>query len=72
MTTATNEACIWWLHGNCYFMGEGMAILIGYKFVKGGFLVGEMSKLLAIGWDYCQIPSVSHKGSYLMGVTNQH
>ena len=31
--------------------------------IKVNFLVGEMSKFLAIGWDSVPVPKVSDKGS---------
>ena len=46
-------------------MGEEMTLLIrgDVSLLRGNFLVGKMSKCLAIGWDYPPIPRVSHKGS---------
>ena len=65
MAAATNEAIISWLHENCHCMGEGITLLIGedVNWLREIFLVGEMSKILAVGWDSPPISRVSHKGS---------
>ena len=42
MTTATNGACMGWLHENCYLMAEGMTLSIGgdVNLLREAFLVG--------------------------------
>ena len=51
MTAATNEDCIGWLLENCCLMGEEMRLLTAkdLNLLKGIFLMGEMSKFLAVG-----------------------
>ena len=51
MTMATNETCRGWLNENFYLMGEGMTLLIeeDVNLLRGIYLVGEMSKFLAVG-----------------------
>ena len=50
MTAATNEDCIGWLLENCSLMGEEMKLLIAkdLNLLREIFLIGEMSKFLAI------------------------
>ena len=51
MTAATNEDCIGWLLENCCLMGEEMKLLTAkdLNLLRGIFLMGEMSKFLAVG-----------------------
>ena len=51
MTAATNEDCIGWLLENCCLMGEEMKLLTvkDLNLLRGIFLMGEMSKFLAVG-----------------------
>ena len=51
MTAATNEDYIGWLLENCCLMGEEMKLLTAkdLNLLRGIFLMGEMSKFLAIG-----------------------
>ena len=51
MTAATNEECIGWLLENCYLKGEEMKLLTAkdLNLLRGMFLIGEMSKFLAVG-----------------------
>ena len=64
MIVALNEACIEWLHENCYLM-------------RGTFLAREMNNFLAVGWFSAAIPLISYKGfgegadSPHLGVTKQ-
>ena len=52
MTTTTNEADIGWLNKNYYLMGEGMKLLIeeDVNSLRKIFLVGKMSRFLAVNW----------------------
>ena len=51
MTVAANEDCIGWLLENWCLMGEEMKLLTAkdLNLLRGIFLMGEMSKFLAIG-----------------------
>ena len=51
MTAATDEDCIGWLLENCCLMGEEMKLLTAkdLNLLREIFLMGEMSKFLAIG-----------------------
>ena len=51
MTAAINEDCIGWLLENCCLMGEEMKLLTAkdLNLLREIFLMGEMSKFLAIG-----------------------
>ena len=46
MTTATNGACMGWLHENCYLMAEGMTLSIGgdVNLLREAFLVGGVGE----------------------------
>ena len=50
MIAATNEACIEWLHENCYLMEKGITLLVGegVNFLKWDFLFEGMNKFLAV------------------------
>ena len=49
--------------GKLLFDEEGMRLSIGgdVKFLRGMFLVGQMSKVITVGWDYSQSPGFSTK-----------
>ena len=50
MTAATNEDCIGLLLENCYLMGKkGNLTVKNLNLSRGIFLMGEMSKFLAVG-----------------------
>ena len=51
MTAATNEDYIGWLLENCCLMEEEMKLLTAkdLNLLRGIFLMGEMSKFLAVG-----------------------
>ena len=51
MTATTNEDCTGWLLENCCLMEEEMKLLTAndLNLLRGIFLMGEMSKFLAVG-----------------------
>ena len=51
MTVATKKDCIGWSLENCCLMGEEMKLLTAkdLNLLRGIFLMGEMSKFLAVG-----------------------
>ena len=50
MATARNEACIGWLHKNCYFIWNNTFGNGRFKSMKWDFfLVRKMSKFLVVG-----------------------
>ena len=81
MTTVTSETSIGRLHKNCYLMEKHSNSIKSREDVhvlRQIFLLGKMSKFLAVGWDSPPISRVSHEGlgeggsPHLVGATKQH